>query len=188
MSTIISHSYLMFGRRPPPEIAGMLLCAILSDTLNLAGPTTTEWDKMMVAILAAISGVSDINFLAQQQFKAKSRELATLSPTQLVCGDQKEFTLTSAGGDLRIGFAVVETTDDEVIMEKHSQLVPEISAVKRDRKLDMLYLAVVNIVEMRSNLLLVSPAERELAQMAFERPVRCVLHLVCCRSCSMRVC
>lgn len=55
----------------------MLLCAILSDTLNLAGPTTTEWDKMMAAILSTIAGVDDINFLATQQFKVC---FATFSP------------------------------------------------------------------------------------------------------------
>jgi hypothetical protein len=64
----------------------MMLCAILSDTLNLLGPTTTEWDKSMVALLAAIAEVDDIEKLAAQQFKAKSKQLANLSPNQLVCG------------------------------------------------------------------------------------------------------
>jgi inorganic pyrophosphatase/exopolyphosphatase len=45
MSTIVAHTYLTHGRRPGRKIAGMLLCAILSDTLNLQGPTTTEWDR-----------------------------------------------------------------------------------------------------------------------------------------------
>ena len=43
MSTIIAHTFLTHKRRPPKAVAGMLLCAILSDTLNLLGPTTTEW-------------------------------------------------------------------------------------------------------------------------------------------------
>ena len=51
MSTIVAHTYFSMGRRPSKTIAGMLLCAILSDTLNLLGPTTTEWDKMIVALL-----------------------------------------------------------------------------------------------------------------------------------------
>jgi inorganic pyrophosphatase/exopolyphosphatase len=42
MSTIVAQTYLTHGRRPGEKIAGMLLCAILSDTLNLQGPTTTE--------------------------------------------------------------------------------------------------------------------------------------------------
>jgi hypothetical protein len=84
MSTIIAHTYLTHSRRPPNNIAGMLLCAILSDTLNLQGPTTTEWDRLMVAVLADISGVDDIQLLASQQFKAKSKELASMSVSCLI--------------------------------------------------------------------------------------------------------
>ena len=42
MSTIITHSFLLMRRRPSKKTAGMLLCAILSDTLNLqvASPVT----------------------------------------------------------------------------------------------------------------------------------------------------
>ena len=75
----IAHTFLIHSRRPSVPVAGMLLCAILSDTLNLQGPTTTEWDKLMVAVLADVAGVDDIQLLASQQFKAKSKELANLS-------------------------------------------------------------------------------------------------------------
>lgn len=37
----IAHTFLTHSRRPEKGVAGMLLCAILSDTLNLQGPTTT---------------------------------------------------------------------------------------------------------------------------------------------------
>ena len=75
MSTIIAHTFLVIQKRPRKCIAGMLLCAILSDTLNLLGPTTTQYDKMMVAILCKICEVGDIDSLAEAQFKAKSKEL-----------------------------------------------------------------------------------------------------------------
>ena len=84
---------MIHHRRPPTKAAGiMLLCAILSDTLNLQGPTTTEWDRLMVAVLAEITEVEDIQLLASQQFKAKSKELAGLSAHGLVNGDQKSFS------------------------------------------------------------------------------------------------
>lgn len=50
MSTIIAHYFLVHNERPSRKTAGMLLCAILSDTLNLMGPTTTEWDALMVGV------------------------------------------------------------------------------------------------------------------------------------------
>ena len=57
MSTIIAHTFLTHNQRPPKHVAGMLLCAILSDTLNLQGPTTTEWDRLIVAVLSEIAEV-----------------------------------------------------------------------------------------------------------------------------------
>jgi hypothetical protein len=57
----------MHKRTPRKCTAGMLLCAILSDTLNLLGPTTTDWDRTMVALLTQVAGVEDINFLASMQ-------------------------------------------------------------------------------------------------------------------------
>lgn len=150
----------------------MLLCAIISDTLNLMGPTTTQWDRMMVAILAIIAGVDNINLLASQQFKAKSKELAMMSATQLCSGDRKVFKLKNGKGvEFKIGFAVVETTDDDVIMVRKNELLPELLSSKFDNSLDFLFLAVVNIVEMRSNLLMCSSDELSFAKLAYGCPI-----------------
>ena len=45
-----------------------------------------------------------------------------------------------------IGFAVVETTDDAVIIDRLDELLPEIVACKKEKELSALFLAVVNIV------------------------------------------
>src|SRR5689334_15592014 len=82
------------------RVAGLLLCGILSDTLNLCSPTTTEADKLIVVclcfaslwlcpcslfdfrrgvmqtLLASLAEVKDVNALAQSLFKAKSKQLA----------------------------------------------------------------------------------------------------------------
>ena len=51
MSSIIAHNYAVQERFLPKNIAGMLLSAVLSDTLNLKSPTTTAWDERIVAML-----------------------------------------------------------------------------------------------------------------------------------------
>jgi hypothetical protein len=105
MSTIIAHTFMTLKRRPTLKTAGMLLCAILSDTLNLQGPTTTDWDRLMVinivgerrfsdsslphfqvAALVELAGVEDVQLLATQQFKAKSSELGAMSAYALCNG------------------------------------------------------------------------------------------------------
>lgn len=150
----------------------MLLCAILSDTLNLQGPTTTEWDRLMVAVLSEIAGVEDIQFLASQQFKAKSRELAGLSAHGLVNGDQKSFFFDYPNFNGEIGFAVVETTDDAVIIERLDELLPELVACKKEKGLSALFLAVVNIVDLKGSLLLCGPAEASLAEVSFGKDAK----------------
>jgi inorganic pyrophosphatase/exopolyphosphatase len=167
MSTIIAHTFLTMNRRPRQSTAGMMLCAILSDTLNLQGPTTTEWDRMMVAILVELAEVEDVQYLASQQFKAKSSELAGLSKDMLVNGDQKVFTFKTKAFEGSVGFAVIETTDDEVILNRTLELLVALSDDKEMKGLSVLFLAVVNIVELRSTLLLCGPDELSLAQAAF---------------------
>eukprot|EP00978_Attheya_sp_CCMP212_P011113 scaffold27184_cov45-Attheya_sp.AAC.2 len=167
MSTIVAHTFLTHGRRPSISVAGMLLCAILSDTLNLLGPTTTDWDRLMVAVLAEIAGVDDIQLLASQQFKAKSRELASMSAVALVNGDQKTFSFNSSGFSGDIGFAVVETTDDDAILDKFNELLPELVACKKEKGLSCIFMAIVNIVKLKSCLLLCGPTEKHMAIEAF---------------------
>merc|ERR1711871_332681 len=170
MSSIIAHNFFTANIRPSKATAGMLLCAILSDTLNLMGPTTTDWDRSMVAVLCEIAEVKDIQYLASQQFKAKSRELAGMTAHQLVNGDQKCFSFKTDKFEGSIGFAVIETTDDDVIMGRRDELLMALAEDKVQKGFDCLYLAVVNIVELRSQLLMISPNEISLAQLSFKGP------------------
>jgi len=167
MSTIIAHTFLTLRRRPTKATAGMLLCAILSDTLNLQGPTTTEWDRLMVTVLVELAEVDDVQFLATQQFKAKSQELAGLTPMALCNGDQKVFTFKTEVFEGSVGFAVVETTDDDIIMSRSDEITAALTEDKASKGLSVLFLAVVNIVKLRSNLLLIGPVETSLAQASF---------------------
>lgn len=168
MSTVVAHSYLIRKLRLPRPIAGILLCAILSDTLNLQSPTTTDWDKLVVTILAELAEIEDINELAKRQFHAKSKELKNLSAYSLVHGDQKSFSFDRPGGFAgELGFAVIETTDDEAILARVDELVEEMQASKKESSLTLLYVAIVNIVKLHSNLLLCGPAETSLSKEAF---------------------
>ena len=60
MSTIVGHTFLSHQRRPSKGVAGVLLCAILSDTLNLQGPTTTECESRFVGCGARASGAVQV--------------------------------------------------------------------------------------------------------------------------------
>jgi len=70
-STIVSMQYRNFGITPSPVIAKLLIAGILSDTVILKSPTTTEIDKKMIKWLNSIANINYLEF-AEEFFKAGS--------------------------------------------------------------------------------------------------------------------
>ena len=62
---------------------------------------------------------------------------------------------------------MIETTDDDVIMSRSAEILAALSEDKEAKKLQVLFLAVVNIVLLRTNLLITGDAERSLAIASF---------------------
>lgn len=147
----------------------MMLSGILSDTLNLQGPTTTDTDRMMVAALAKLAHVEDINELASFQFRAKSAALTAMTDTEILMGDHKVFKFTVDGDAFRVGFGVVECVGDApaAMMRRKAGLIEEMVALKNSLDLRYSFFAVVDIVNLTSTLILCGLAEREVAEAAF---------------------
>ena len=154
MSSIIAHNFATQEKFLPKPIAGMLLSAILSDTLNLRSPTTTAWDERIVAMLVQYTKVKDVNELAARQFRAKSHSLSLMTPYALVNGDVKRFKFAGVNGNTYVvAYAVVETTDAPASLARAAELAPEMRAVKAaDASVDAVLLAVVDIVALTSTL------------------------------------
>lgn len=168
MSSIIAHNFATQEKFLPKRIAGMLLSAILSDTLNLRSPTTTAWDERIVAMLVQYTKVKDVNELAARQFRAKSHSLSLMTPYALVNGDVKRFKFSSTKGTVTVAFAVVETTDAPASLARSAELAPEMRAVKAaDETVDAVLLAVVDIVALTSTLIVCGRVEASLATAAY---------------------
>ena len=112
MSSILAYTYIKDLIEIPKNVAGILLSAILSDTLNLKSVTTTKYDKMAVSYLANICGIEDIDIYAQKQFRAKSKMMELYSIPELVLGDQKEFIFPNDNG--KFGWATLECITESV--------------------------------------------------------------------------
>ncbi|KAH8065050.1 hypothetical protein JL722_1948 [Aureococcus anophagefferens] len=149
MSTILAHTYALNGIALPKPVGGLLLGAILSDTLNLRSPTTTEWDKKMVALLVQYCGVDDVNVMCAEQFKAKSKNLAAMSAYSLVSGDIKQFKMGPT--PTKVAFAVIETTDPEAMLKRADEFVPEMAVAKTELGVDLIFVAIVDIVKLESH-------------------------------------
>ena len=73
-----------------PALAGLLLSAIVSDTLYFKSPTSTPKDKEMAEKLAITAGIKDVKAFALEVLRAGSA-LNSLPPKAIVHGDAKEF-------------------------------------------------------------------------------------------------
>ena len=131
---MFQHTFFRIRKTIPKHIAGLLLSGILSDTLNLRSPTTTDTDRLVFAVLAKLAGVDNCDELAEAQFQAKSSAFAHLSPYEIACGDQKVFNLKDkSGANVSIGFGVCETTDPDVIKSRADEIMVEVAVLKAEQ-------------------------------------------------------
>ncbi|MBN13122.1 MAG: pyrophosphatase [Opitutaceae bacterium] len=85
--TIIAEQFRKSDIEPSPEIAGIMMSGIISDTLNLSGPTSTKQDSEAMQWLENLAGVTAID-LATEIFNSGSIIL-TMSPEEIIRADQK---------------------------------------------------------------------------------------------------
>ena len=88
-ATIIGELYRNVRQAPPPPIAGLMLAAILSDTVILQSPTTTALDREMAEWLAGLAGV-DVEAFGREMFAAGCA-LEELQPAQIIGQDLKVY-------------------------------------------------------------------------------------------------
>lgn len=90
-STVVAQCYRERGVVPEKEMAGMMLAAILSDTVLFKSPTCTERDREAVAYLETLCGVNAMSF-GIEMFKASS-SIGNLSSQELIEQDLKSFSI-----------------------------------------------------------------------------------------------
>lgn len=125
-----------------PLLATFMLCAIISDTLNLTSPTTTDDDHLAINALSdiALLSKSQKDELAQAMFAAKS-DTRHLSARDILLMDYKEYDL----GDTKWGIAGIETVDVTQILGRLTELKDTTNTLKQEKNLDHLMVAIVDI-------------------------------------------
>lgn len=141
--TIIYNLYKENNVEIPYEIAGLLLSAILSDTLIFKSPTTTELDKQAALTLAEIAKV-DYEKYGMEMFKAGT-SLEGFSIEQIVNMDFKEFNISNK----KVGIGQVMTLDIDSVLSKKEQFLAYINSTE----FDILILAVTDIINEGSYLI-----------------------------------
>ena len=146
-STLVAEACRRFAVLPPPEIAGLLLSGILSDTIVFRSPTTTGRDQSAALWLAALSEV-DIPDYGQHLLQA-SPGMADRSADDIVDGDRKNYQMAGKS----VSVAQVEVTGFQELPERQADLLAALEARVEKESLSLICLMVTDIVTIQSRLL-----------------------------------
>lgn len=161
-STIIYLKFKQYGLPIPTDLAKLMLAAVLSDTVGLKSSLTTDKDHQAVEDLAKTAGIGDIDSLTMEIFKAKS-DISSLTPEQIVKNDVKVYEFAK-----KTFIGQIETVQQaEVLANRKTELLTAMESVKKSEGVDLLFLAVTDILDVNTKLLILSDAEKEVAQKAF---------------------
>ncbi len=152
-STIVSELFREKGIKIKRETAGLLLGGVLSDTVMLRSPTTTERDREIVPWLEEKSGLNHLAF-GREIFTATS-SLKKMGVEAVVKGDYKTY---DAKGK-KFGIGQVETVGFDEFYEVKEDLKGELLKVKNERGLRLSTLLITDIVYGNSLLLVVGEKE-----------------------------
>lgn len=127
-NTVIKQIYDFFNIKIPSNIAGAMLCAILSDTVIFKSPTCTKDDVKAAKDLAKIAGIEDMKALGMEMFEVKSN-IGKASAHELLMRDYKEFNM----GGKTIAIGQLELVDLGLIEPRKDELKDAIKAHKGDK-------------------------------------------------------
>lgn len=148
-ATIVALRYEELGIQPPEAMAGLLLAAVLSDTVLLKSPTTTETDRKVAASLAALLGVDPLEF-GMEMFRARTAGVQ-FSAERTVTADLKEYRI----GEIVAAIGQVETVDREEIMSHAEELRLVMTSLCENRGYALVLLMITDIVAEGSSIIAV---------------------------------
>ena len=162
--TVVKKLYDYLGIEIPKEIAGIMLSAILSDTVMFKSVTTTDEDKQRAKELAEIAGIADMEAYAMEMFKAKSA-VAGKTPRELIFRDFKDYVMSGK----KVGAAQLEVVDLSLLADIKDDLYEELKKVKEEGR-HSVFLMLTDIMKEATELLVVTD-EPSVVEKAFGIPL-----------------
>lgn len=139
-ATILNKIYKEKGVAVRKEIAGLMLSAIISDSLLFKSPTCTDEDVAAARELAEIAGV-DAESYGLDMLKAGA-DLSDKSIAQLISLDAKEFSM----GGAKVEIAQVNAVDTNDVLSRQAELEDAIQAIIGEKDLDLFVFVVTDIL------------------------------------------
>ncbi|UXR77775.1 MULTISPECIES: manganese-dependent inorganic pyrophosphatase [unclassified Staphylococcus] len=160
-ATILYKMYKEQGFEIRPEIAGLMISAIISDSLLFKSPTCTTQDVNAAKALAEIAGV-DLYAYGLDMLKAGA-STADKSEEALLDADAKSFSM----GDYTVRIGQVNTVDIDEVFARQEALENAMNKASVDNGYDIFVLAITDIINSDSKILVVG-AEKDTVASAFD--------------------
>ena len=161
-ATIITQMYDENGVDIPPQIAGLLLAGILSDTLAFRSPTCTPVDENAAKRLAKIAGV-DIEEFSTEMFEA-GEKLDGKTPEEVFLQDFKVFMC----GDIRFGVAQGSYMTRKNLQAAQALLQPYLEEARNKQNVEDLYMLLTDVPKEESVVICTGRYAAEVLSNGFE--------------------
>ncbi len=139
-ATIVATRFQMLGVEVPEALAGVLLAAVLTDTVLLKSPTTAPLDREVCERLSGIVGVDPMEF-GMELFRARSAG-RPFSAAEVVSSDVKQYR----AGDVDVAIAQYESVDLTELMEHADEVRAALEAMRLDGGHHLAVLMATDIV------------------------------------------
>ncbi|MGP1494481.1 MAG: manganese-dependent inorganic pyrophosphatase [Streptobacillus sp.] len=163
-ATILLDMYKENSKLPTPKVAGLMLSAIVSDTLLFKSPTCTPKDVMAGKELAKLAGVI-LEEYGLDMLKAGTN-LSSKTEKELLNMDMKIFEVYN----VRMSVAQVNTVNEEELLSKKDAILKEMKELKEKEKLTFVLFIITNILT-NDSLGIVYGDNLEIVEQAFKEKI-----------------
>jgi len=150
-NTIVKQMFDYFNIEIPKDLAGMMMCAILSDTVIFKSPTCTKEDTKACKELAEIAQIKDYKKIGMEMFIVKS-DVLNDTKRDLVLRDFKDFNM----GNKKVGVGQLEVVDLTIFDNMKNELFEAMETIKSEGERDTVLLLLTDIMQEGSQLLVLS--------------------------------
>lgn len=147
-STLIANLFREYRVSMPKDIASLLLCGILSDTLILQSTTTTDTDREVAEYLSGIANL-EVKELGEEILLAGSK-ISGRNAGELIQQDMKEYT----EGKISYSISQIEVGNTKEILDRKSEFLAELQQERRGKKALFTGILVTDITQLSSVLLI----------------------------------
>jgi len=147
-NTIVKEMFDYYDIEIPKNIAGAMMCAILSDTVIFKSPTCTKLDTKITKELAKIAGIKDFKAIGLEMFKVKSA-VEGVPVRELVKRDYKNFDMHGN----KVGIGQLEVVDLSIFDNIKDELIKDIYNLLEEENNDTVLLLLTDIMQMGSQIL-----------------------------------